>query len=172
MAMLKYILSCIVIIALVACNKGQEPDPYINIPIEKEIPPAYRTIDIENIDPELKNEIFKYTKGGITVNNVDELPEYTLFPIPQEFREIDYTKYTLLISHTTLAYDAENYRYNFYRDNLSDSYVFNTSFVIGADSRLPDNIMNISRNAIVVNKLPTDKKVTYSYGLYSSGVWD
>ena len=81
-------------IALVACNKGQEPDPYINMPIGKEIPPTYRTIDIDNIDPELKNEIFKYTKGGITVNNVDELPEYTLFPIPQEFREIDYTKYT------------------------------------------------------------------------------
>ena len=177
-----FLASAVAIAALTSCNShNDEPDSYRNVPIRLHWVPQFVTIDWDTASPTVKAVIKELTKGVRVLNSREELEafnEYDLFDDPLGSVVWDFDNSTVIVDYSILGGIPDKTSYNMYYilnpavNGGLTGYVFNTSYTYsgGNSETAGDNVVVIGRNAIIVDKLPADAKVSTTTSV-SSDIW-
>lgn len=181
-----FLASAVAIAALTSCNThDSEPESYRNVPIKHQWVPQFVTIDWETASPEVKNAVKELVDGGARVFNTREelkaFDEYGLFEDPLSSVVWDLSDCSVVVNYVLIGGIPDKTRYNMYFILIPavhggiTGYVFNTSYIFSggnpeSSDDYDDDVIVVGRNAIIVDKLPADAKVTTTSSV-ASDIW-
>lgn len=169
---MKYLRLFIIIAALsfvvCSCNRNEDtPFDDINLPIAGDYVPTTVTFDIN--DSEWKDKIKEWTDKDIIVNSISELPDDPL-GFSDAYKNINFNKYTLIITYNIHAWTIDTYRNRYFRD-IEGFYNWSICIKTASVSDIESEQLFFTRYSILVDKLPRDKEVKIWFSLGSLN-WD
>ena len=164
-------LGCLLILTtllLGSCNRNDELDLDIDLPINSVFIPVSMEINREEINEQEREEIMKLVNSKHVVNDVSELPND---PIGQNeaFQHINYKEQTLLIMYLFKRWTFETYSNRFYRNTQENTYNWVLKLGVTLDNDDNTEQMQLTRFAILVRKLPVNADVETWYSLTQLG---
>lgn len=149
-----------------SCNKN-EPDLEIELPIISVFIPATIEFDKNELDQSERQEIMQLVNNQHIINDVSELPKDPFGP-NEAFNNINFNEQTLLIAYHFKSWTLQTFSTRFYKNTQENTYNWVLRLGTTADSDYePDNILHLTRFAIVVRKLPNNADVKTWYSLTS-----
>lgn len=149
---------------LAACNNHSEEDIYTRLPIVSELESQSTVLDWGKMTTEQRR---KYPRKGFVINSVDDFPtEQNINLNDLKLLDVDFNKYTLLVNYTLIPGYIKGHNLLWYYDNAMDEYVFQSNFMIikpGDNSDANDDLFTYYRSAIIVDKIKSDKKVSFYF---------
>lgn len=138
-----------------SCNNNKEPDLEIELPINSVFIPATIEINRAEMDEQEREEIMNLVYNKHIVNDISELPND---PIGQNeaFYKINYQENTLLLMYIYHIWPIDTYANRFYRDTDDDSFNWVVKIGITPANEDDTEIIQLTRFAILVRKLPAD----------------
>lgn len=162
------VLIFIISFLVCSCNKNNEPDLEINLPINSVFVPVSIEIDKNDLDPEKREEISNLLNNKHIVNNISELPD-DLIGQNEAFNHIDFKDQTLLITYLFKKWPVDTYSNRFYKNTKENSYNWVVKIGTTLDYDEDSDILQLTRFAILVRKLPVDADVQTWYSLSQLG---
>ena len=148
---------------LTACNNHSEDRIYQSLKIVKEFEPQSEVIDWGNMTYEERQ---KYPRKGLVINSKDDFPDESNINVADlKLIDIDFAKYSLLVQYSLIPGYIKGHRLDWCYDNSEEEYVFKAYFnLIHPDEEVnpKDDLFTYYRAAILVNKIPNKKVVTFS----------
>lgn len=165
---MKPLISLLFLITLMvcSCNKNNEPDLVIELPINSVFIPVSIEIDKADLSEQERAEIMSLVNNKHIVNDVSELPSD---PIGQNeaFYHINYKELTLLITYHFKSWTIDTYSNRFYRNTQENSYNWVVSLGTATDYDYDTDTVQLTRFAIAVKKLPVNADVQTWYSVTS-----
>lgn len=155
-----------------SCNHGNNENPYAEVAITKTYESDILDIDWDSAEQSLKEQVKSAVNHTYIINSAEEIPDFPFFPISKQFLEIDYSKYTLIVDYDAVTLPILSVSHRFYLDYNRDMYVLSTTYTVRTVSGDSESHLFLTRNAILVDKLPAQSTVTTNYGLNSPDIWD
>lgn len=151
-----------------SCNNNNEPDLEIELPINSVFIPASIDFNKTDLDDHLREEIMNLVNTKHIVNDISELPND---PIGQNeaFFKIDYKEHTLLIMYLFKGWSIDTYSNRFYRNTKENNYNWVVKLGTITDIDYNTDVIQLTRFAILVRKLPVDAEVQTWYSLTQLG---
>ena len=149
---------------LCSCNNNDDPSLEIALPIDGTFIPASVDLNLNQIDEEQRRNIILLTTNEHIINDASELP---VDPIgfSETFKEIDFSKYTLLIKYVLHDYSIDTYSNSYYRNTRDNSYNWTVNIGTTSDTGINNDVIYLTRFAIYVNKIPADAQVISWFSL-------
>ncbi|MCH5238260.1 MAG: hypothetical protein J1E95_10775 [Muribaculaceae bacterium] len=149
-----------------SCNKNDELDLEVNLPIAYSFIPVSIDINPEEMDEEQRQELSNLTNHERIINDIKDLPND---PIGQNeaFEQINFKENTLLLMYLTHRWNIDTYSNRFYRNTEDNTY--NWVAILGTTADIDPEYMHLIRLAIVVKKLPAGATVKNWYSLSEIG---
>lgn len=151
-----------------SCNKNNEPDLTVELPINSVFIPVTIDVNTDEIDEQEREEIMNLMNNKHIVNSFSEIPDD---PIGhnEALYNVDYNEETVLIMYLFKKWTIDTYSSRFYRDTKENSY--NWVVKIGTTAEFEDNpVVQLTRFAIAVRKLPPGANVQTWYSLTQLGL--
>lgn len=168
--MLKYSSFLFIVFSIIfcSCNKNDDPELEVNLPITETFLPVSVDFNVNDIDTEQKRQLTHLVNNEHIVNDISEIPEDPLGlneTHGSSFSKINFKEYTLLIKYVLHDWSIDTYNNRFYRNTKEGTYnwTVNVGTVSISDDSSDD--LRFSRFAILVKKLPADAKITSWFGL-------
>lgn len=152
------------ILLFCSCNNNNNPDLEIELSINSAFIPASIAINKDEIDEQEQTEIMNLINNKHIVNDVSEIPND---PIGhnEAFYDINYNEQTLLIMYLYDRWTFETYSNRFYKNTQENSYNWVVKLGTTGEYDKDNDVMQLTRFAILVRKLPTDADVQTWYSL-------
>lgn len=159
-----YLLAALCATLFAACDDNDKPDYETYLPIDRQYAPKTKVLDWSATPPIVKEEIAALTAAAYTVNSVDDLPDTSLFDDDFNADDIDFTKYSLIITYRLTGYRPKSHTYGWGFKESSNSYNFYIHYLYNPDNNgLADNNVCLTRNAIMVKHIPSSAAVSAVY---------
>ena len=166
MKKLSFVIS-ILLLLFCSCNNN-EPDLEVELSINSVFIPATIEINKNDITDREREEIMNLVNNKHIVNDVSELPNDP-FGQNEAFFNINFSKQTLLITYLYKKWSFETYSNRFYKNTKENSYNWVVKLGINADYDEDTEVVQLTRFAILVRKLPIDADVQTWYSLTELG---
>lgn len=155
-----------IILLFCSCNKNNEPALNIELPINAVFVPVTIEINKNDIDPQQREEIRNLVNGKHIINDVSEIPND---PIGhnEAFYKINFDDQTLLIMYLYKRWTFDTYTNRFYRNTEENTYNWVVRLGPNTDFDEETDIVQFTRFAILVRKLPVGADVQTWYSLDS-----
>lgn len=152
------ILLASLVTLLASCNHHNEPE-YTAFSIVAELEPKYEVLPWDQLP---KEERDKYIRGNYVINSQDEFPTEPLMWLDDlKAANIDFDKYTLLLSYN-LLYGIVNGHYYIWRKYMpEDTFQLVISFKLDRWTEETDDDFTYYRTALLVNKFPSSVPVEF-----------
>lgn len=148
---------------LTGCNNHSEEDIFTPLRIVTELEPQSSVIDWGNMTSEERR---KYPRKGFVINSVDDFPnEPNINMDDLKLMGIDFSQYTLIVNYFLVPGYIKSHHYFWYYDNVDNQFIFQSDFNIVDPDNDPSqkfDLFTYYRAAIIVAKIPSDKKVTFT----------
>lgn len=151
------------LLGLTSCNNNKN-DLYQFLPIVKEYEPEYYVFDRDEIS---KEELQEMPDLRLVINSENEFPQENLLGI-EELKDsnIDFKKYTLLLSYFKLPGVVLGYRYQYAKELETDSIIFFMGFRLDQkiyENPETENLFTYCRSAILVSKIIDDSELIFRW---------
>jgi hypothetical protein len=129
---------------------------------------VYQQLNTEQMTVDLSelSDFKDFPEKTYIVNSVDELPVDTHFKTDEILKaNIDFTKFSLIISYQLILGDMVSYQYGWRYNNWSESYELNTTFVRVKGSEYVGGELSkctYVRSAIIVKQVPSNSNYKVS----------
>lgn len=172
--MIKNLLFLIAGISIISSSCGDDNDPdYITYPpITKQYPQKNKILNWNSVQPIVKEEIQSLIAQPFLVNDIADLPSTSL--IDDNFKEMDLPleDHSLIISYELLGFRPLTYEYGWGHNTQDNNYIFYIHTTYNSnDEEMKDYDVCLSRNAILVKKIPDGTKIKAVSTTAVSGIW-
>ena len=151
-----------------SCNNNNEPDLEIELPINSVFIPNSIEINMNDIDDQQRGEIMKLVTNKHIVNNIAEVPSDPIGK-NEAFYNVNYNEQTLLIMYLYKNWPFDTYSNRFYKNTKENIYNWVVKLGINPDYDEDTEIMQLTRFAILVRKLPAGADVQTWYSVTQLG---
>ena len=151
-----------------SCDKNEEPELEIALPISDTYLPASLGFNVSSMDDVGKRELIHLVHNEHIINDIAELPDDPI-GFSEAYQKINFKEYTLLIKYLLHYYTIDTYSNRFYRNTKENSYNWTVSIGTASDTDIDTDEIWFTRFAILVRKLPADAHVKYWFGLKNIG---
>ena len=164
MKKIKYLILCLISLLGFSSCHHEDNKLYQMLPIVKEFEPVYYIFDGDEIS---KEEWLEMQNLRFIINSEEEFPKENLMGL-EELKEsnIDFRKYTLLLSYFKLPGLVLGYRYQYARELETNQLIFFMGFRLDQEAYKDpetDNLFSYSRSAILVSKIPEYEDVVFRW---------
>lgn len=169
---MKYLTSLFIILGVLlsSCHKNDEPPKEIPLSIKRNYLPE--TVAFLKNDNDEAERFKEFSGKQFIVNNLKEMPADPI-GFSNAFGGVDFTRYTLLIVYSTNVWEFETYYNSFYFDTTERKYHWVRYLGVATKPDSSSEELHFTRFAILVDKLPADANVEFSYSLSSlNWSWD
>lgn len=152
-----------VIISLSSCSKDNNTPDELVLPIITQINQASALVDLNSLSEEESDRLHELNFQTFIVNDLEEFPDCFVIDELWQDMNIDFAKYSVIVNYRLLAYKPIGHKYIWRYDFVNDQHIFVIYTTTDGDRVIDEGKAYIVRNAIVVNKIPSDSKVTSEY---------
>ena len=147
-----------------SCDKNEEPELEIALPISDTYLPASLGFNVSSMDDVRKRELIHLVHNEHIINDIAELPDDPI-GFSEAYQKINFKEYTLLIKYLLHYYTIDTYSNRFYRNTKENSYNWTVSIGTASDTDIDTDEIWFTRFAILVRKIPADAQIRTWLGL-------
>lgn len=159
-----YLLASLCMIMFASCDDNDKPGHESFLSVHLQYALRSKVLDWPATSPIVKEEIAALTEGVYIVNDIDDLPDTSLFDDDFKDADIDFSQYSLIISYRITGYRTKGHTYGWGLNSSSNLYSFYIHYLYDPnDDGLADNNVCLIRNAILVKRIPSSSDVKAVY---------
>lgn len=145
---------------LSSCSDNNDPDYITYPPITKEYPQKSSVLNWNTIQPIVKEEVQSLIAEPFLVNDIADLPSTSLIDDNLAELDLQLEDHSLIICYELLGFQTVTYNYGWGHNTKDNSYIFYVHSVYDSnDTELEDYDVCLTRNAILVDKIPDGTKI-------------
>lgn len=154
------------VVSLSGCNRHDEPEREVYLPIIYQFNQEDVIVDLDYLsenEPETWDQLKSLHLHTFVVNSADEFPYCDLIEENWGEMNVDFSDKTVIINYELCSYPVVGHRYAWVYDRMDKTYSFWTANLTDGDRLLDDAKACLVRNAIIVNKIPSNAHVTSTF---------